>query len=281
MKNFTVSLKKFLSNKNTVTVLGTVLIIAILYFGYNWRVNQAIKPVRMPYAIETIQPRTKITEDMIGYVDVPVARLKGNVIRDASQVINKYSNVNSVIPEGSLFYSDTVVAFSDLPDSSFVDIPQDLVPYYFKVSVDSTYGNSFYVGNYIDIYFKAIDTDGKIMVGKLVENVKILAVKDSSGKGVFENTAEDRVPASIIFAVPEDVHLMLRRASYMKTQVVELIPVPSGASYTTEVGEVTVTSTYIKEFIETYSTYIPEEILPGGGTEPTPTPDQGGENNGQ
>ncbi|MEG0994461.1 MAG: SAF domain-containing protein [Bacilli bacterium] len=270
MKNFIVGLKKFLANKNTVTVLGTILIIAILYFGYNWRVNQAIKPVRMPYATETIQPRTKITEDMLGYVDVPVARLKGKVIKNASQIINKYSNVNTVIPSGSLFYQDTVVSFSNLPDASFVDIPEDMVPYYFKVSVDSTYGNSFYVGNYIDIYFKALDKDGKIMVGKLVENVKILAVKDSAGKGVFENTAEERVPASIIFAVPEKIHLMLRRAGYLVTQKVEIIPVPSGASYQTEVGAVTVTSTYIQEFIETYSTYIPEEIVPVV----PPTPDQ-------
>ena len=70
MGNLGFKLKKFLQNKNTVTLIGTILILAILYFGYNWRIKQAITPVKIPYAKVTIQPRTKITEDMIDYVDV-------------------------------------------------------------------------------------------------------------------------------------------------------------------------------------------------------------------
>ena len=39
MKNFQMTLKKILSNKNTVTVLGVLLAIVILYVGYNYRIK--------------------------------------------------------------------------------------------------------------------------------------------------------------------------------------------------------------------------------------------------
>ena len=52
-------LKQILSNKNTVTLIAAVLIVVVLYFFYNWRVSQATSPVRVPYAIQAIAPRTE------------------------------------------------------------------------------------------------------------------------------------------------------------------------------------------------------------------------------
>ena len=68
MNNLSNSLKKFLGNKNTVTILGVILCIAILWFGYNFRINQKVSLTRVPYANQTIQPRTKITNEMISFM---------------------------------------------------------------------------------------------------------------------------------------------------------------------------------------------------------------------
>ena len=38
---------------------------------------------------------------------------------------------------------------------------------------------------------KAVDDTGKTMIGKLLQDVKVLAVLDASGRDVFENTAEN------------------------------------------------------------------------------------------
>ena len=38
-------------------------------------------------------------------------------------------------------------------------------------------------------------------------------VKDSSGRHVFENSSEARTPAYMLFALPEDMHLLFRKAS--------------------------------------------------------------------
>jgi hypothetical protein len=265
MKNLMFNVKKFLANKNTVTVLGVFLGVLVLYFGYNYRVQQAIKPERIPYALTTIQPRQKITEDMVGYADVPPAMIMGSVIKSANLIIGKYANYNTLIPEGSLFFDNTIISAADLPDSAFIDIPDGYVPFSLPVTVESTYGNSIFPGNYINIYLKALDDEGKVMVGKLVENIKVLDVKDSSGKHVFENTDEERTSSNLIFAVPEELNLLLRKAYYLKDSAeiaAELIPVPNTESYTGEVGAINITSQYLKTYIELKTSFVPEDQLP-------------------
>ena len=250
MNNFKIAFQRFIKNKNTVTVLGVFAIILVLYLGYRYQINKMVSPVTgIPAAAETIQPRTKITSDMITYVDIAPIVLQENVIRSSSEIINKYSAPSTVIPEGSLFYKGVVVSESELPDSAFVKLEEGQVPYNFPVTMDSTYGNSIYPNNYIDIYMKAYNESGTLMVGKLFENIKVLAVKDSSGQNVFENSEETRTPAYLIFGLNNENNILLRKASYMSNFSVELFPVPHGTNVSTEAGETYVSSQTLKDFI--------------------------------
>ena len=256
MNNIIVTFQRFLKNKNTVTIIVVVAVIGILYWGYNMQINNAVTPVRnIPVAVDTIQPRTKITKDMIEYVDVAPVVLSDNVIRVASQVIGKYSNYNTVIPQGSMFYQDTLVTEEELPDSAFTQVGKNEVVYNFPVTMDSTYGNSIFPGNKIDIYMKATTDAGQIMVGKLVENIKVLAVKDKDGRHVFENTEEARTPSMLIFGVDPEINILLRKASYMDDFDVELFPVPHGQEVD-ESGETQVSTQYLKDFINANTVVI-------------------------
>lgn len=257
--NILVSIKRFLTNKNTVTILGVIVVIAILYFGYNYQLNKAITPIKnIPIAKTAIQPRTLITKDMISYIDVVPQMLKEGVIRNSAGIIGKYSNYNTLIPAGSMFYAETVVSQDELPDSAFVNVKDGEVPYSFPVTMASTYGNSIMPGNYIDIYMKAKDDNGRLVVGKLVENVEVLSVKDSSGKNVFENTTEDRIPSMLIFGVAPDINILLRKASYMSEYAVVLFPVPHGGSANVELGETQVSTVYLQDFINSHTVVIDE-----------------------
>ncbi len=243
-------LKNLLANKNVVTILGAIIIVVVLYAFYNWRVNEAIEPVKVPYAKVAIGPRTEITSDMIAYTEIQRSGIKGTVLTNANtQIVGMYTNINNTIPEGSFFYKDALVRFEELADSFLIDIPDGMVAYNYKVNVMSTYGNSIYPGNYVDVYFKGIRND-LILLGKLVKNVKVLAVKDSNGNHVFENTTENRTPSQIIFAVTEEMHELLRTSEYIKNA--ELILVPTNVSYKSDTGEIVteITDTEIKAFIE-------------------------------
>ena len=253
MNNFMVSFQRFLKNKNTVTILGVIAIIIVLFMGYRYQINQQVRPItNIPSAADTIQPRTKITRDMVTLVDIAPIVLQDNVLRKEEQVIGKYSSYNTVIPKGSLFYEESVVSEAELPDSAFVEVKEGEVPYNFPVTMETTYGNSIYPGNYIDVYMKAKNESGVLMVGKLVENVKVLAIKDSSGRHVFENSEEDRIPAYLIFGVAPDINILLRKGSYMNEYSVELFPVPHGAEVSTE-GATVVSSQTLKDFINAHT----------------------------
>jgi len=257
MNNFVASAQRFLKNKNTITILGVIGILVLLYIGYSSQINKAVEPVQVPTAVETIQPRTEITDDMVEMVSMPNISLSDNVIRSKAAVVGKYSNINSVIPRGSMFYTDTVIEKSQLPDSVFVKVKKGEIVYNFPVDMETTYGNSIYPGNKIDIYMKTGNgNDEKVMLGKLVENVEVLAVKDSSGRDVFENTSEERTPDMMIFGVPENINILLRKASYMGSLGVELFPVPHGGSVSTE-GATEVSTQQLADYIEAHAVNIP------------------------
>ncbi|MBE6138448.1 MAG: hypothetical protein E7173_01725 [Firmicutes bacterium] len=259
MRGFGNALKRFFMNKNTITILGVIVIVGLLYFGYTSQINTQVKPVRVPVAAQEIQPRTLITENMIEYVEMPAAAVTKKVVTASRLIVGKYANYNTVIPEGSMFFSNVLVTADEMPDSAFVDIKEGDIPYQFSVNMETTYGNSIVPGNKVDIYMKAIDDSGKVMVGKLLENVEVLSVKDANGRHVFENTTENRTPAYFIFGVNNEIHLLLRKAEYLYSYAVELFPVPHGGTVEA-VGETKVSTQYLKDFINANTVNLPNEI---------------------
>jgi len=90
-----------------------------------------------------------------------------------------------------------------------------------------------------------------IMFGRFLSNIQILAVKDAQGRHVFDNTEESRTPAYMLFAIPEEQFLLLKKADYLQNKyAVELMLVPNTEELPDDV-KVNVSSEQIKEFIET------------------------------
>lgn len=277
MNNFADSLKRIITNKNTVTIIGVLVGIAVLYFGYTLRINQQVEQITVLVAKQNIQPRTKITSDMVETVSI--ARVMYNkmmgdyggvsVLRSTAELSTftdgAYSNINTLIPAGTpLIRNTNVVERSKIPSSVLLKIDKGQVPYAFSINYSDTYGNAIMDGMYVNIYMKAVDDTGKTMIGKLIQDVKVLAVLDSSGRDVFENTDESRTPATFIFSVDEDLHLLLRKANYLSRNSVELIPVPVTESVSDEEyeGTVEITSSYLREFIESRTIDVPLDELP-------------------
>lgn len=258
MNDFGLKVQRIVRNKNFVTVVGIILVVVLLFWGYNHQIQEQVNPVSVPAAKETIQPRTKITDDMVELIDMPnmIISQHNNVIQSKNQVVGKYTNVNSVVPEGSMFYTDTVVDKDELPDSVFIKVKKGEIAFKFDVDTESTYGNSIFPGNKIDIYMRTGtgQDDDKVMLGKLISNVEVLAVKDSSGQDVFENTSENRTPSMLIFGLPEDIYILASKAQNMDG--VELYPVPRGGKVSSN-GSTEVSTQQLADYINSKSVDIP------------------------
>lgn len=272
MGNLILSFKKMIINKTTVTVFGLIICVGIIFVCYNNRVKSSINPITVPYAKTRIAAGTQITSKMVGTTQVPPSMLEGDVLTSVAQVIDKYSNADTVIPEGSLFYDRTVVEKDELPANIILDYPTGYVLYNMTVNTETTYGNIVYPGNYIDIYLKvetekiagqtaentnANDKD-MIYYGKLLSHVKVLAVKDREGRPVFTNKQKnsDREPAMIIFAIPKEYYILLSKASYLRTYSSKLVPVPTNEALNDDQEEVEMTSEDLKKWINDITFWI-------------------------
>ena len=249
MKN----LSKFLKNKNTVTILGVIVCLVILYIGYTSRINSKTKLVDVYYANQTIQPKTLITEDMVSKTSVPEAFIKGYYYKDYNDIVGKYSNYNTMIASGSIFYTDLIIDESSLPDAVLYNVNEGERVVSFPVDTASTYGNSIMPGNIVDIYVKLYNTQGKVIYGEFFENIEILGVKDSSGRNVFENTEESREPSYIYFSLPEAKYLLfssINSTTIQDAYGLELVLVPNTLTFDAEDPTATeVSSTYLYRFV--------------------------------
>ncbi len=256
MNSLTFEIKKFLQNKNTVTVLGVILAILVLYFAYTIRIKNAINPISVPYATEQILAGTEITQSMISTRLVPPDMLRGEVILNINSIVGKQVASDVVIPKGSLFYKRAVVEpeQANIPDRPEIPAGHE----YYRLSVDNkqTYGNSIIPGNYVDIWITAlsgnkVDSVDTVIVGKLFSNVKVLLVNDSNAKPVFQNLAENRIPQTIIFSLPSEYVQLLTKAEKLTAYDVKIKLVPTHESLKEESkrGEVQLASEELKNWI--------------------------------
>ena len=241
---------KFLKNKNTVTILGVLACLVILYAGYTMRINKKTALVDVYYAKETIQPKTLITVDMVAKLSVPASFIKGTYYKNYQDIVGKYSNYNTMIASGSIFYSDLLVEESNLPDAVLYNVNEGERVVSFSVDTVSTYGNSIMPGNIVDIYVKLYDDNDKLVYGEFYENIEILGVKDASGKNVFENTEEARTPSYIYFSLPESKYLLFSSLNYIETNDIEVVLVPNTVKFDAKDPMATeVTSEYLYNFV--------------------------------
>ena len=255
MNNFMMSMKRFFSNKNVVTIIGVVIVLALLYWEYNSKITKAVNPVRVPVAASDLQPQHEITQNDLNWIDVPSVSKDKNVLTNQSSIVGKYVGVNSMIPEGSMFYSSAIVEKSELPGNWLTLLKEDEIPSYFKVDLVTTYSNSIEPEDYVDVWMKAEDEEGLVMFGKLIENIKIVAVKDSAGQDVFKSSNEVGTPSYLYYGLETDYFVMLMKAPYI--QGVELAVIPHGGAVP-KMGDVEVSSDYLRDYIDANTLAIPE-----------------------
>lgn len=249
--------KKLLGNKGVVTIVAGIACLLILFFAYNYRVSKAINAIEVPYALRELSAREEIKEEDVGVVKVASSLVTSTVIRSKNNVIGKYVNYNTLIPAGSLFYSPEIVTWNSMPDSAWNNIYKDYTIFSLPVSTISTYGNTIYPDDVIDLYYLA-SADGKLVFGKLIEGITVLAVKDSAGNHIFKKGAGQKTAAALIFAVPEDLHLLLRKA-LAQTGSSSIVPVVKNANYNP--GSTRVSSEYLTSLILANTREVPLDFV--------------------
>ena len=254
-------IKRFIGNKNTVTILCVVAGIAVLYIGYNYRVSSAINPTTVPYAKNTLEARHVITVDDIGYMEVnsDVVSKSDNLITNGNELVGKEVTYGNTIQQNSLFYDGDITEPNLSPDYVLSDIEDGYTAFSLSVDTYTTYGNAIAKGDYIDLWFNGEDDTNKIIYTNLVKSIRVLDVRDSAGVSL-EHANSTGEPAELLFAVPDDMYSLLVKAE----QVGTLEPVPRNRNYTADPGETEVVSEYVVQYVLSKSVTIPDENTSSG-----------------
>ena len=216
-------IKKLLLNRNTVTILGVLAGVIALWFAYSITLDKAVKPTRVPVAVKDIPAGSIITKDDIEYVDINRDVLKkASIITSSSQLINYYVNNNTSVTKGSMFYTSQVVKKDELIDRDLEIIPENYKIYWLSVDNTTTYANSIYPGDKIDLWLLT-KVENNYVYEPFITNIEVLSVKDSKGQNVFDVNS-GRTPAVLAFAVPNDIFIYLSKVGFLSGM--KLSPVP-------------------------------------------------------
>lgn len=216
-------IKKLLLNRNTVTILGVLAGVIALWFAYSITLDKAVKPTKVPVAVKDIPAGSIITKDDIEYVDINRDVLKkASIITSSSQLINYYVNNNTSVTKGSMFYTSQVVKKDELIDRDLEIIPENYKIYWLSVDNTTTYANSIYPGDKIDLWLLT-KVENNYVYEPFITNIEVLSVKDSKGQNVFD-VSSGRTPAVLAFAVPNDIFVYLSKVGFLSGM--SLYPVP-------------------------------------------------------
>lgn len=216
-------IKKLLLNRNTVTILGVLAGVIALWFAYSITLDKAVKPTKVPVALKDIPAGSIITKDDIEYVDINRDVLKkASIITSSSQLINYYVNNNTSVTKGSMFYTSQVVKKDELIDRDLEIIPDNYKIYWLSVDNTTTYANSIYPGDKIDLWLLT-KVENNYVYEPFITNIEVLSVKDSKGQNVFDVNS-GRTPAVLAFAVPNDIFVYLSKVGFLSGM--SLYPVP-------------------------------------------------------
>ena len=216
-------IKKLLLNRNTVTILGVLAGVIALWFAYSITLDKAVKPTKVPVAVKDIPAGSIITKDDIEYVDINRDVLKkASIITSSSQLIHHYTNNNTSVTKGSMFYTSQVVKKDELIDRDLEIIPENYKIYWLSVDNTTTYANSIYPGDKIDLWLLT-KVENNYVYEPFITNIEVLSVKDSKGQNVFDVNS-GRTPAVLAFAVPNDIFVYLSKVGFLSGM--SLYPVP-------------------------------------------------------
>lgn len=258
------SVKRFFKNKNTVTILGVIFILGILWYAYYYQVQKQVKPVSVPVAAVTIQPRTQITAEMITYIDVPEAYITDNVIRSENELISYYSHYNTLIPAGSMFYKETITTAEAMPNYLLSLLKEGEIGVSYNLDALEGVRPAIMPGEKLDLYMSVTTEEGKVMFGKLIENVEVLSVVDSEGYNVYEVSDGSRTPAYLNFGLQEDIFLLVMRAQLLG---IRLVPFQHGTWKDDENAQIMLTTQELIDYINARVVQLSTDPVKGNNTQ--------------
>lgn len=250
MGGFIGKIRSVFLNRNTVTILAVIAGVIVLWMVYSYTLSSAIDPIKVPVATTDLIAGHKITTEDFEMVEINSAVVKNaSVITRTSLLVGYYVDNGTSIKQGAMFYTDQVVSASELTSRDLEIIPENYREYWLNVDNTTTYANSIYPGDKIDLWLKA-RIDGAYVYEEFIVNIEVINVKDADGNNVFD-VSSGREPEWLSFAVPDEMYEYLKKIEYLSGT--ELFPVPKNSLQADSDAETDYANEQLKAYIDSLS----------------------------
>lgn len=199
--------------KKNAKMIGIVVLLIVNVLLFKILLDKQLDLVEVPLAKVQIEPRTKIEEDMIEMVKVSKALVNEECVLNKDEIVGKYTEIEGIIPKGSLFYQSMLFDESELPDYPALKLKQGQNVFSLPIDLVKSSGNSLTNNQRIDLYVTLTSKKENPVTDALLFDVRIINVVDR--KGIDMKKSELNIPSVINLAVNEEYVPLLKKASEM------------------------------------------------------------------
>lgn len=164
--------------RKLIVVILAAVVTGGFWFGSQMTVKQKLRKEPVVIAIQDIPARTQITENMVKVISLPASGIPPGVARKKEEVVGKYTMSNFGIPKNGYFFLSVVKSVEELPDGALMLLKPGEEMIAMNVDLQKYLGGNAVPGTYVNLWFSAKQSNKVPIVGKFMENVRVLGARD-------------------------------------------------------------------------------------------------------
>lgn len=213
---------KLWSNRTYKIVILVILLLAAANYGiFRYSLARSIDLVEVPFAVRTILPHQKIADADLVMRQIPRVYVEKGVYLKKEEIVGKYVDLQSKIARGSMFYQDMLKQEQDIQELPALLLKPGQVAFPLSSDLLKSSGTTLAINQKVDVYITFTEPKTKkTTVDRLLENVRIIGIKDRNGLSLTEEKAQ-RIPAVLVLAIQEEYVNYLKKAS--KIAVIDVL----------------------------------------------------------
>lgn len=228
-------MKLLKKNKAAVTLFLIFGLCLSAFLGYNMTIQSATETIKIPVTTAFLESGSVVKNEDIAYVRIPKNLAQGEYYV-SDEMLGKIVRGGSSLAKGSFFYTELLEAPEVMKNISTYQLSDGEVALPIEVNMETSYNNAIREGHIVDLYFSGTGVENenekeKVVYGKLVNNVRVLAVYDKNGTSLSRQEAMDA--ATMIVALSTDDADLIGRAKVFGS----VFPVVSFAAMNQQVDE--------------------------------------------
>lgn len=197
-------MKKDIILKAFLILMLSAVLVMLFYAAVDLRAAQKLDLRTTCIAARDIPPRTRLKESDILEIEIPQNYLQDHTVNEKEAIIGKYTDIQGMIPAGSAFFSEMLKDEEDLPDNPTAQLKDGQSAYTLETDL-ARLGGTVIPGQRTDVYVTLTRRDGTTVSGALIENARVIAVKDHKGLDLDDPSSTGTPYLAILAVNREDL----------------------------------------------------------------------------